>query len=87
MTLVGEGRGGKGSSFTETGRKVVPPTRHGFEENDGPNNNGGPEDARGGESFHWLACREKRRLWIARAHFLPPRESQCACIESPMRLP
>ncbi len=81
MTFVGEGKGGKESSFTETGSKVVPPqqisqlpesevtiasmlkregyatahfgkwhvgrvspTRHGFEENDGPNNNGGPED-------------------------------------------
>ncbi len=81
MTFVGEGKGGKESSFTETGSKVVPPQqisqlpesemtiasmlkregyatahfgkwhvgrvsprRHGFEENDGPNNNGGPED-------------------------------------------
>ena len=81
MTFVGEGKGGRESTFTETGSKVVPPqqvsqlpeseatiasmlrregyatahfgkwhvgrvspTRHGFEENDGPNNNGGPED-------------------------------------------
>jgi len=81
MTFVGEGKGGKESSFTETGSKLVPapatqelpesevtiaallkregyatahfgkwhvgrvsPTRHGFDENDGPNNNGGPEN-------------------------------------------
>jgi len=81
MTFVGEGKGGKESSFSETGSKVVPPqqlsqlpesevtiasvlkregyvtahfgkwhvgrvspSRHGFDENDGPNNNGGPED-------------------------------------------
>ena len=81
MTFVGEGKGGKESSFTETGSKVVPPqqvsqlpetevtiagllkrdgyatahfgkwhvggispARHGFDENDGPNNNGGPDE-------------------------------------------
>ncbi len=81
MTFVGEGKGGRESSFSETGSKLVPPeqvsqlpesevtiaallkregyatahfgkwhvgrvnpARHGFEENDGPNNNGGPDD-------------------------------------------
>ena len=81
MTFVGEGKGGRESSFSETGSKLVPaeqvselpeaevtiaevlkregyatahfgkwhvgrvsPTRHGFEENDGPNNNGGPDN-------------------------------------------
>ncbi len=81
MTFVGEGKGGRESSFSETGSKLVPaeqvsqlpesevtiaallkregyatahfgkwhvgrvsPARHGFEENDGPNNNGGPEN-------------------------------------------
>jgi arylsulfatase A-like enzyme len=81
MTFVGEGRGGKESSFSETGSKLIPaesanemaesevtipellkrqgyatahfgkwhvgrvsPSRHGFDENDGPNNNGGPEN-------------------------------------------
>ena len=81
MTFVGEGKGGKESTYSETGSRVIPPqqisqlpdsevtiasmlkregyatahfgkwhvgrispTRHGFEENDGPNNNGGPEE-------------------------------------------
>lgn len=81
MTFVGEGKGGKESSFSQTGSKLIPaesaselpepevtiaevlkrqgyatahfgkwhvgranPSRHGFDENDGPNNNGGPED-------------------------------------------
>ena len=81
MTFVGEGKGGKESTYSEEGSKVIPPqqisqlpesevtiasmlkregyatahfgkwhvgrispARHGFEENDGPNNNGGPED-------------------------------------------
>ena len=81
MTFVGEGKGGRESSFSETGSRLVPaeqvsqlpesevtiaallkregyatahfgkwhvgrvsPARHGFEENDGPNNNGGPEN-------------------------------------------
>ena len=81
MTFVGEGKGGRESSFSETGSKLIPaeqvsempeaevtipevlkregyatahfgkwhvgrvsPTRHGFDENDGPNNNGGPEN-------------------------------------------
>ena len=81
MTFVGEGKGGRESSFSETGSKLVPavqvaelpeaevtiaevlkregyatahfgkwhvgrvsPARHGFEENDGPNNNGGPDN-------------------------------------------
>ena len=82
MTFVGEGKGGRESSFSETGSKLIPaeqvsqlpesevtiaallkregyatahfgkwhvgrvsPARHGFDENDGPNNNGGPENA------------------------------------------
>ena len=81
MTFVGEGKGGRESSFSETGSKLIPaeqvsqlpesevtiaallkregyatahfgkwhvgrvsPVRHGFDENDGPNNNGGPEN-------------------------------------------
>jgi arylsulfatase A-like enzyme len=81
MTFVGEGRGGRESSFSETGSKLIPasasmempeaestiadllrhagyatahfgkwhvgrttPARHGFDETDGPNNNGGPEN-------------------------------------------
>ena len=81
MTFVGEGKGGRESSFSETGSKLIPaaqiseipeaettiaevlkrngyatahfgkwhvgrvsPARHGFDENDGPNNNGGPEN-------------------------------------------
>lgn len=81
MTFVGEGRGGRESSFSETGSKLIPaaamqelpeeektiaevlkregyatahfgkwhvgrvsPARHGFDESDGPNNNGGPEN-------------------------------------------
>jgi arylsulfatase A-like enzyme len=81
MTFVGEGKGGKESTYSEEGSKVIPPqqisqlpesevtiaallkregyatahfgkwhvgrmspTKHGFEENDGPNNNGGPDD-------------------------------------------
>lgn len=81
MTFVGEGMGGKESSFSPSGSKLIPasqvselpdsevtiaellkregyatahfgkwhvgrvsPARHGFDENDGPNNNGGPEN-------------------------------------------
>ena len=81
MTFVGEGRGGRESSFTDAGSKLIPaqftselpesettiaellkragyatahfgkwhvgrtsPARHGFDESDGPTNNGGPED-------------------------------------------
>lgn len=81
MTFVGEGKGGRESSFSDTGSKLLPaeatpempesettiaevlqragyatahfgkwhvgridPARHGFAENDGPNNNGGPEN-------------------------------------------
>ena len=81
MTFVGEGKGGRESSFSETGSRLLPvdastempesettiaemlqgagyatahfgkwhvgridPARHGFVENDGPNNNGGPDN-------------------------------------------
>ncbi len=81
MTFVGEGKGGRESSFSETGSRLLPvdassempeaettmaemlqragyatahfgkwhvgridPAKHGFAENDGPNNNGGPDN-------------------------------------------
>jgi len=81
MTFVDEGKGGRESSFSDAGSKLIPaaqvselpasevtfaemlkhdgyatahfgkwhvgrvsPTRHGFDENDGPNNNGGPDN-------------------------------------------
>lgn len=103
MTFVGEGRGGKESSFTETGSKVIPPqqvpqlpesevtiasmlkhagyatahfgkwhvgrispTRHGFEENDGPNNNGGPEDVENPNPKQAFATAERGMDFMAR---------------------
>ncbi|MEO6786537.1 MAG: sulfatase-like hydrolase/transferase, partial [Chthoniobacteraceae bacterium] len=103
MTFVGEGKGGKESSFSETGSKVVPPqqvsqlpesevtiaallkregyatahfgkwhvgrispTRHGFEENDGPNNNGGPEDVENPNPKQAFANAERGMDFMAR---------------------
>ena len=103
MTFVGEGKGGKESSFTETGSKVVPPqqvsqlpesevtiatllkregyetahfgkwhvgrvspTRHGFDENDGPNNNGGPDDVENPNPKQAFAITERGMDFMAR---------------------
>ena len=103
MTFVGEGKGGRESSFSETGSKVIPPqqvsqlpesevtialmlkregyatahfgkwhvgrvspTRHGFDENDGPNNNGGPEDVENPNPKQAFANAERGMDFMAR---------------------
>ena len=103
MTFVGEGKGGKESSFSETGSKVIPPqqvsqlpeseltiasmlkregyatahfgkwhvgrvspARHGFDENDGPNNNGGPDDVENPNPKQAFANAERGMDFMAR---------------------
>ena len=103
MTFVGEGKGGKESSFTETGSKLIPaeqvsqlpesemtiaallkregyatahfgkwhvgrlsPARHGFEENDGPNNNGGPDEVENPNPKQAFANAERGMDFMAR---------------------
>ena len=103
MTFVGEGKGGRESSFSETGSKVIPPqqvsqlpesevtiasmlkregyatahfgkwhvgrispARHGFEENDGPNNNGGPDDVENPNPKQAFANTERGMDFMAR---------------------
>lgn len=103
MTFVGEGKGGRESSFTDTGSKLVPPpvqselpaaettiaevlqhagyatahfgkwhvgrispSQHGFAENDGPNNNGGPENVENPNPKEAFAITEKGLDFITR---------------------
>jgi arylsulfatase A-like enzyme len=103
MTFVGEGKGGKESTYSETGSRVIPPqqvsqlpesevtiasmlkregyatahfgkwhvgrvspTRHGFEENDGPNNNGGPDDVENPNPKQAFANTERGMDFMAR---------------------
>ncbi len=103
MTFVGEGKGGKESTFSETGSRLVPPqqisqlpesevtiaallkregyatahfgkwhvgrvspTRHGFEENDGSNNNGSPEDVENPNPKQAFANTERGMEFMAR---------------------